>query len=285
MTTTLIADCGSTKTRWAILSDTCVPDIFTTSGINPITMSREEVRQVLDSQLTPHLANMEIDTIYFYGAGCATEAICASMVQMLSEATGCSTVEVESDLLGAARALCGHHTAIACILGTGSNSCLFNGTDITEHVSPLGYILGDEGSGAVIGRTLIGNILKRQLPADIIADFEADYHLSAAEIINRVYRQPMPNTFLASFTPFVHKHIHRPEIEAIVTEQFTLFLKRNVLNYTGAKQLPLHFTGSVAHHFAPQLHKAAATMDMTVATIIPDPLPRLLAYHQKIAEK
>lgn len=285
MSTILIADSGSTKTRWAVIAPGHQPSVFTTPGINPVTMSHEEIQKLLTFRLVPQLSGIEVDRIYFYGAGCATEAICSSMAQTLSRVTGCPEVEVESDLLGAARALCGHRDGIACILGTGSNSCLFNGTDIVEHVSPLGFILGDEGSGAVIGRTLIGNILKQQLPAEITDDFNTTYGLTTADIISRVYRQTGPNAFLASFMPFVAKHIATPSVEAMVTEQFSLFIRRNLLGYTSVHRLPIHFTGSVAHHFAPQLHKAAEKSGLTISSIDPDPMPRLLAYHTKIAEK
>lgn len=280
MSAILIADCGSTKIRWAEITDNQHPAIFTTPGVNPVTMRGEDIQDLLHSTLLPQLGTLKIEMIHFYGAGCATPQICSDMGKIVANVTGCNNINVHSDLLGAARALCGHSMAIACILGTGSNSCLFDGTDITEHVSPLGYILGDEGSGAVIGRSLIGNILKRQLPEEIIEEFNHSFNISAPEIIDRVYRQPSPNTFLASFMPFVAKHITHPAIEGIVIEQFILFFKRNILNYSGVGTLPIHFTGSVAHHFAPQLHKAAAHLKLHISSIVADPLPQLLSYHK-----
>lgn len=280
MSTKLIADSGSTKTRWACMTSGQKPEIFVTSGINPVTMKHSEIAELLDNDVTPKIADRVIDEIFFYGAGCGSEKICNEMANMLANATGCKKINVESDLLGAARALCGHSSGIACILGTGSNSCLFDGEEIAEHVSPLGFILGDEGSGAVIGRTLMGNILKRQLPEEIAETFQQEYNLSAADVIDRVYRQPMPNKFLASLMPFVSRHITHPAIEEMVVEQFQQFFKRNVMNYTNVKEQPIYFTGSVAHHFSAQLHKAAQTMSLSIASITANPLPQLLKYHE-----
>lgn len=276
----LIADSGSTKTRWACMTQGSKPEIFVTPGINPVTMKYAQIAEILDEQLAPQIGNRTVDEIYFYGAGCGSEKICGEMADMLSHSTGSKNVSVHSDLLGAARALCGHSAGIACILGTGSNSCLFNGSEIAEQVSPLGFILGDEGSGAVIGRRLIGNIFKHQLPKEITESFHRTYNLGIADIIERVYRQPKPNTFLASFMPFVSRHITHPAIEAIVVEQFTQFFKRNVMNYSNAQMQPVHFTGSVAYHFSAQLHKAAESLSLTIASIIADPLPQLLNYHE-----
>lgn len=281
MSTKLIADSGSTKTRWAYMMPGNGPEIFVTSGINPVTMRHGEIADLLERDVAPNIANRSIDEIFFYGAGCGSEKICSEMTEMLASVTGCQEIKVESDLLGAARALCGHTQGIACILGTGSNSCLFDGKKIVEHVSPLGFILGDEGSGAVIGRTLLGNILKRQLPEKINEAFSNAYGLSAIEVIDRVYRQPMPNKFLASLMPFVASHIAHPAIEEMVVEQFRQFFKRNVMNYTDVKNRPIHFTGSVAHIFSAQLRNAAQSMSLNIASITADPLPQLLKYHEE----
>lgn len=280
MNTKLIADSGSTKTRWACMTSGQEPEIFVTSGINPVTMKHSEIAELLDNDVTPKIAARGIEEIYFYGAGCGSEKICDGMAKMLAHATGCTKISVDSDLLGAARALCGHSSGIACILGTGSNSCLFDGEEITEHVSPLGFILGDEGSGAVIGRTLVGNILKNQLPEEITEAFYREYEMNTAEVIDKVYHQPMPNKFLASLMPFAARHITHPAIEKMVVEQFQQFFKRNVMNYTNVKEQPIYFTGSVAHHFSSQLRKAAQTMTLNIASITADPLPQLLKYHE-----
>ena len=275
----IIADSGSTKTRWALKNDKGETRVVTTSCLNPVTMSHEQVMQSLMQELVPQIEGLEIDKIYFYGAGCAGEKVCGDMANMLIGATGAKSAEVHSDLLGAARALCGHRPGVACILGTGSNSCLYDGEKIAEQVSPLGFILGDEGSGAVIGRTLIGNVLKRQLPKEIIEAFEKEYSLTPAEIIERVYRQPRPNAFLGSFMPFVAKHIGVPEMEAMVVEQMESFFRRNVLGYSEVRELPLMFTGSIAEHFEPQLRKAARNCGLEITGIIGDPMERLTEYH------
>lgn len=273
----LIADGGSTKTNWALIGHGC-RHTFVTSGMNPLVLCEDEVVRLLREELTPHISGLDIDSVFFYGAGCIP-SVCGNMRGFLMAVTRCDDVCVESDLLGAARALCGHEQGIACILGTGSNSCKFDGSDIVQHVSPLGYVLGDEGSGAVMGRILLGNILKKQLPLPVIEDFFASYALDASAIIECVYRQPAPNKFMASFMPFVSKHIGVPEVEHMVVDEFKRFFKRNVMQYGGVDMLPVKFTGSVALHFAPQLRKAASECGLSVDSIVADPLPGLIAYH------
>lgn len=280
MSTKLIVDSGSTKTRWALLTPDGETEIITTPGINPAIMSVDEINEIVAKEVAPVIDRHDIGCVHYYGAGCVSDKICAQMERILIELTECRNVAVSSDLLGAARALCGHSRGIACILGTGSNSCMFDGERIIEHVSPLGFILGDEGSGAVIGRKFIGNVLKRQLPDEIISDFDSQFHLNTAEIIERVYKRPAPNAFLASFMPFVAKHIAHPTMESMITNEFTLFFKRNVMNYGNATTTPLHFTGSVAHHFSQQLYQAASSLGLNIVSIIANPLPDLIMYHK-----
>ena len=195
----LIADSGSTKTDW------CIGSSFTiqTKGINPFHQSEEVIQQILTNELLPQMPEeVLIDAIYFYGAGCTPEK--SPIIQRtLSHCFPQCTIEVNSDLLGAARALCGKSPGIACILGTGSNSCFYDGQQITSNVSPLGYILGDEGSGAVLGKRLVGDCLKKQLPEHICHSFLDTFGLTPAQIIEKVYRQPQANRFLASLTPFL----------------------------------------------------------------------------------
>ncbi len=281
----LIADCGSSKISW-LFAEGDRHTQFTTPGLNALLTSQPVICERLTAEVLPHLpVDTSIDAIYFYGAGCVSAQVCADVAQALRDVFGNpAVVEVYSDLLAAARSLCGHVPGIACILGTGSNSCVYDGKDIIDNVSPLGYILGDEGSGAVLGKLLVGNVLKRQLPADICSLFHEQTGLDRLDIINNVYRKPDANRFLASLSPFIADHIDCHELRDMVFEAFVAFFRRNVALYEQASQgMPCHFTGSVAYHYADILAEAAETTGFTIGRIERAPMSGLLSYH--ISEK
>ncbi|MDE5554214.1 MAG: ATPase, partial [Muribaculaceae bacterium] len=164
----LIADCGSTKTDWCLLSDGEIKKRIFTGGMNAVMLTEEEIAERIASELMPQLGDEAVKCVFFYGAGCLAEEVCANVRRAISQnIPSAKTIEVDTDLLAAARALCGRNAGIACIMGTGSNSCYYDGKRIVDNVSPLGFILGDEGSGAVLGRTLVGDVLKNQLPAEL----------------------------------------------------------------------------------------------------------------------
>ena len=188
------------------------------------------------------------------------------------------TIEVHSDMLAAARALCGRRPGIACILGTGSNSCYYDGRELRANVPPLGFILGDEGSGAVLGRLLVGDLLKGQLAPALREAFVQDYGLSTADIIERVYRRPFANRFLASFAPFLARHREDAGIHRLLVDAFRAFLTRNVMHYDW-QHLPAHFTGSIALHFQPELREAAASVGVQVGQVLASPMEGLIHYH------
>ena len=188
-------------------------------------------------------------------------------------------VEVASDLLAAARAVCGREPGIACIMGTGSNSCYYDGEKVVMNVSPLGYILGDEGSGAVLGKLLVGDVLKKQLPEYLCEKFMREYNLDYTTIITSVYRKPAANRFLAQFAPFLEHNIEEPAIHAIVLRSFTDFFTRNVASYPGYKELPCNFVGSIAFCERKVLQEAADALGITIGTVIKDPMEGLVKYH------
>lgn len=275
----LLADSGSTKTDWCLVDQKNSVTKVRTAGINPFFQSSEEIANELATHLVPHLPTTRLDSVYFYGAGCTKEKspIVAEALKKQFEITG--ACEVATDMLAAARGLCGHQPGIACIMGTGSNSCAYDGKDITKNVSPLGFILGDEGSGAVLGRTLVGDVLKNQLPKDIVEAFHVEYGLSNADIIDHVYRQKFPNRFLASFVPFLAKHIENKAIFDLVKENFRRFLIRNVKQYQGWEHLPIGFVGSIAYYFQQPLKEALEAEHMTIGKTIQAPMEGLIAYH------
>ena len=274
----LIADSGSTKTAWTLVEK--ADNVIKTDGINPVFMNSGCVEEILRSQLLPQLGKQAIVTeVYFYGAGCANQEKNNVVKQALQNVFGDIKIEIASDLLGAARGLCRHQSGIACIMGTGSNSCLYDGGNISWNVPALGFILGDEGSGAVLGKLLMGNLFKNQLPDVVKQDFEQTYGLTMMDVIEKVYRTPLPNRFLASFGPFISKHINQPTVYNMVYDALESFIVRNVKQYPYTTR-PVYFTGSIAFYFADILHLLADKHGFTIGRIDQDPLQGLVEFHQ-----
>ena len=221
----LIADSGSTKTDWCVILDNTPIKRIGTKGLNPFFQSEEEIQQELTHSLLPQLPEGTIDSVYFYGAGCTPEKAPTLRRAIADSLPIVGNIKAYSDMLAAARGLCGREAGITCILGTGSNSCFYDGKEIVNHISPLGFILGDEGSGAVLGKLLVGDILKNQLSPAIKEAFLKQFDLTVPEIIDRVYRQPFPNRFLASLSPFIAQHLEEPRIRQLVLGSFIAFLR------------------------------------------------------------
>ena len=282
----LIADSGSTKTDWCLCNGDTVLTTIQSQGINPYHQAEETIEQVLRNELLPQLSkNPEFNSqssikVIYYGAGCANETACNRVKEAIHKVLNTKDITVHSDLLGAARALCGHEEGIACVLGTGSNSCLYNGKEIKANIPPLGYILGDEGSSAVLGRRLVGDCLKNQLPEAIREEFLVEYQLTQEIILEKVYRQPLANRFLASLTPFLSKHREVPEIHRLLIESFTDFFVRNVKQYRHP-WLPIHFVGSIANAFSAELKEAAESLGMELGIIMQSPMEGLIKYHSE----
>ena len=291
----LIADSGSTKTDWALASSpSTVPSdsspftlhssLFTTQGINPFHQDRAVITEILCQELLPQLNPSEVSCVCFYGSGVRPE-LESVMIALLQEAfPQAKEVEAHSDLLGAARALCGHNYGIASILGTGANSCLYDGEHIVQNTPALGYILGDEGSGGVLGKHFLHELYKGILSENIRADFEQEYGLTMADVIQRVYREPMPNRFLASLAPFIHRHLSAPAVNCMVIDNFRDFFRYNIRPYNHP-ELPVSFVGSIACHFRDQLAEAADAEGFTLGTILKSPIEGLLRYHTQKTNK
>lgn len=273
----LIADSGSTKTAWAVVENP--NNVIKTDGINPIFMDSAQIENTLRTQLTSNIAET-ITEVYFYGAGCANEEKINIVRAAIQSVFGDIKVEIASDLLGAARGLCGHQSGIACILGTGSNSCLYENDNISWNVPALGFILGDEGSGAVLGKLLMGNIFKNQLPEAVKQDFVQTYGYNMMDVIEKVYRAPLPNRFLASFGPFIAKHKEVPEMKEMITTALESFIIRNVKQYPYTT-MPVSFTGSIAYYFSDILQDLATRHGLTIGKIEKDPLRGLVEFHTK----
>ena len=277
----LVVDSGSTKTDWGFFSTVYDLKAIKTQGVNPCHQSEEEIRTIIRQELIPNTQDMDlaaISQVFYYGAGCATESICTQMAALLKEFFPNAAITVDSDMLGAARALCGRTEGVTCILGTGSNSCLYDGKSIVDQIPSLGFILGDEGSGAALGRRLIGDCLKRQLPDTVSREFMERYSLTKESIIESVYRKPLPNRFIAGFAPFVYEKRAVPEVHKMIIQCFQEFFTRNVINYH-KPWLPVHFVGSLAGNFADELKETADSLGMTIGKIEASPMKGLVDYH------
>lgn len=282
----IIADAGSTKVEWAVVEgDGSVAKRFTTSGLNALLAEIEDVVKLTD-EVRQHLdSDMDADELHYYGAGCATPEICDKMTTLLKEAWTDTDVHVSTDLLGSARALFGHDKGIACILGTGSNSCLYDGEKIESNVPSLGYVLGDEGSGAALGKRLVADAFKNQLPENVRQRFLDTYGLTLPVILAKVYRQPAPNRFLASLVPFISDNLWNPYVYSLVLEEFKSFFKRNVAMYNGSYRMPVGFTGSIAFHFENILRETADSLGFKVGKVIKTPIDGLVEFHSSNKKK
>lgn len=274
----LIADSGSTKTSWCVSDSDNTGKFYSTNGINPFFRTTEDIVAELRKDLLPKLKK-EISAVYFYGAGVVNEEKADVIKNALSQLFPGAALEVESDLLAAARSTLGAKSGIACILGTGSNSCLYNGKAIVAHVPPLGFILGDEGSGAVLGRKLVGDYLKGIMPRNLSAKFKEKFPLQYANFLNSVYKEEKPNRFLAGFVPFLKENIEEEYCDQLVRNAFREFTDRNIAQYDGYKKLSVCFVGSVAFYFQEQLLEVLDEKNITPGTIIKEPLLNLLHYH------
>lgn len=276
----LIADGGSSKVEWSLTdSDGHYISSFETAGFNPLLASDNEAEKYFLKVSHKLPAGISPSRVYYYGAGCATREICERVAHSLHHVWQAQTIEVESDMLAACRALLGDRPGIVCILGTGSNSALYDGSSITANIAPLGYILGDEGSGTALGKRLISDIFKGLAPLHIIEDFNTQTGLTKGEVLEKTYRSSNPNKFLASFVPFIHQRIGDPYISEMVSDIFQLFFSRNVLPYHPGESTPVNFIGSVAANFAGQLSDIGADYGLTVGDIQARPMPGLIKYH------
>lgn len=284
----LIADSGSTKTDWIVYTgNNGNSRVVSTQGINPFHQSDIEIELILRNEVLPLLAsildNVEaanlIKYVAFYGAGC-TESVLPKMQGCLSGIFAEANIEVAGDLLGAARALCGNKPGIACILGTGSNSCFYDGEKMVENVPPLGYILGDEGSGAALGKLFINGIFKGDLPTHIRELYLNEENITYAEIIEKVYRKPLANRFLASTSKFVYKHLDLPELASLVQHNFDSFFKHNVCKYARYGVKEVSAIGSIAYYFRNAFEVAAAKYGFVVNKVEQSPIHGMLAYYK-----
>lgn len=276
----LIVDSGSTKASWCIASEKgTVVSRVETKGVNPLFVADDEVNCILDEVDARLLHSILPSEIIFYGAGCIDEVQTNRLASLLSAKFRAIRISVQSDLMGAAIALFNSAPGIVCILGTGANAAYFDGTTFASTAYAGGFILGDEGSGAVLGRRLLADWVKHCMPDEIYNALTEKYGLTYSSVIDSVYRKPQPNRYLAGFAPFLAENINNSYIAALVSDGFDAFFSRNIKGYP--QHAPIGFVGSVAHHFAPQLTAAANRAGFDDVRIIQSPLEALALYHTK----
>ena len=283
----LIADSGSTKTDWAWIENGSIVHRVTTAGINPVHQTEEEIEKVV-TQLFPRkedggwskeiIFNFQFSILNFYGSGCIPEKKGVLEEVLRKVFPEAEKIEVENDLLGAARAVCQHQEGLACILGTGSNSCYYDGNKIVENVPPLGYILGDEGSGAVLGKLFLNALFKGTLPVSMKEDFLQKSGLTYPEIIQRVYREPMANRFLASTSLYIYEHLDVPALRELVKDNFRDFFRKNIAKYQ-RPDLSIGAIGSIAYHYRELLQEVATEEGYTLCKVAKSPMEGLVAFH------
>lgn len=276
----LIADSGASKSDWVLIDNSGEQLSFELVGLNPYYLSTAETYNVLSKELTPFIDAKKINQLFFYGAGCSSVYKCMMMEEALQKLFKNAAIQIESDLLGAARALLGSREGIACILGTGSNSCYYDGEKIVENVTSLGYFFGDEGSGAHMGKTFIKDYLLGKLPEGLLEKFKKEYNYTRDNILDAVYNLPYPNRFLASFCEFYADNLADKYIFDLITNSFREFFINQVEKYSKFNKVPLNFTGSVAFYFEPLLRQVSNEFDAKITRIVRSPINALAEYHR-----
>jgi glucosamine kinase len=275
----LIADSGATKAEWCWMKGNKKETVFT-QGISPYFLSTDQIRQLLVTELKPSLRKDKIDEVYYYGTGCKNPVNVKSVGAAIEAVFPGAKVEVTHDLMGAARALCGHEKGVACILGTGSNSCYFNGKKIVKNSPGLGYVLGDEGSGAYLGKKVVQYFLYNTFDEDLRARFDAKYVTTAPEILDNVYKKPLANRYLASFALFLAENRGHYMVENILEDGLNDFFFNHICKYRESWTLPVHFTGGVAYGFSDVLKELCRNYELTLGKILKNPMEGLTEYHR-----
>jgi N-acetylglucosamine kinase-like BadF-type ATPase len=278
-----IADSGSTKSSWFIgeRSGALTGKFLELPGVNPFQDDAGKISTALQQGLAGERPE-KIKEVYFYGAGCSDAYRCERVQTALLSLFPNARIEVSHDLLGAARSLCGNKPGMAAILGTGSNSCVYDGRTISRTRMNLGPLLGDEGSGFHLGKQLLISYFYDELPADLHAHFEDQFGQDRRRLFNRIYDHPKPHVLMASFTPFLQSFKSHPFIQGRVEEAFALFLEKHILPYPESAELPVHFTGSIAHFFQDILVTTLKKKELTSGKIVQRPLPGLVEYHRDL---
>jgi glucosamine kinase len=274
-----IAESGSSKTDWIIASDSTNYKSFQTAGLHPLKVTQETVKKEMSAFSEHYHAFAQVTDLYFYGAGCGNLSRTALLRESLMQSFPQAKVHIQSDLFAACIASSGENPGICSILGTGSNSAVFDGHQIIENQISIGYLLGDEGSGSDLGKRLLRKVLYSELDMSLIENFFHTYHVTPEDLIRETYANSYPNKYFASFCPFLLKHADNPEINQLISGSFRNFINTHLLKYSSVHQLPAHFVGSIAYHFKDILVPILLEQNITAGTFLKNPIQGLLLHH------
>jgi N-acetylglucosamine kinase-like BadF-type ATPase len=280
MPVTLIADSGATKAEWCLRNNGKEKTYFT-QGISPYFLNTEQIAGLVKEELAVHLKKIRVDQIFYYGTGCANPQNVRSVKSALQRVFPDAAIQVQTDLMAAARAVCGNEKGIACILGTGSNSCYYNGKKIVKNSPGLGYVLGDEASGAYLGKKVLQYYLYNTFDEDLRSRFDARFVTNTVEILDNVYKKPLPNRYLASFTLFLAENRGHYMIENIIEDGLNDFFFQHLCKYAEVWKYPVSFVGSVAHGFQDVLKDLCSSYEFELGTVLKNPMEGLVNYHSQ----
>lgn len=275
----IIVDSGSTKTDWIFIKENGDEIHRTSIGFNPVFHSCELITGATQKLIDSEISSTGTGSIYYYGSGCWDEERKQIVRDGLQAVFSDFKIHIFHDLLGAARATCGKEEGVACILGTGSNSCLFDGEDVVDNITSIGYMLGDEGSASHLGKKLIRHYFYREVPKDLIADLEKFINGGKKEVLAKTYGDEPANVYLASLARFLSQHLEHPFIQRILYRSLSEFVDRHIRKYDGHMRLPIHFVGSIAYVFQDMLNIILAERNMTPGRFIKKPIDELKKYH------
>jgi N-acetylglucosamine kinase-like BadF-type ATPase len=280
MSVILIADSGATKAEWCLLNNGKKKTVFT-QGLSPYFLTTDAIADLVRQQLVSKLKSTEVDALFFYGTGCANPENAKSVKKALQRVFPSAKITVNTDLMGAAKAVCGNEKGIACILGTGSNSCYYNGKTIVKNSPGIGYVLGDEGSGAYLGKRVIQYYMYNTFDEDLRSRFDAKYVTTPTEILDNVYKQPLPNRYLATFTMFLAENRGHYMVENIIEDGLNDFFFQHLNKYNEVWKYPVNFVGSVADGFKDVIQNLCASYEFELGKVLKNPMQGLVNYYKQ----
>lgn len=273
----IISDCGGTKGDWVYKYEDDQVERFITKGFNPVLQNISDLQQIIKEEL-PFPAE-KVHEVYYYGAGMISLRNQLSIINALRARFNCNHIEAENDLLAACRATAGKQPGIVSILGTGSASCYYDGNTIKDKLPALGFIAGDEGGGSHLGRSILQSYFYREMPQDLKKLFETQYELQREKVLDRIYKKPASNKYLGEFANFIITHRANAFINKLIHEELDLFIRRHLLKYEGAIDVPCHFVGSIAWYLREELATSLSDNGLTIGNIVQKPINQLIIYH------
>lgn len=276
----LIAESGGTKTKWCAVSESQETGIISTIGLNPNFVTEETIKEVLSSEVLPAINNPPVEEVWFYGAGCAGKTMEKKVASAIGSVLPSASIHVFSDLTGAARGLLGKEKGFICMIGTGSNSGYYDGRNITANIPPLGFILGDEGSGASLGKKLLADFLRGIMPQSLADEFRIKYGAEKDDIVSHVYRGVFPSRYIGGFVRFLKDHISDNYCRNLVKKSFEEFVRRNLKLYKVTGKTEIAVTGSVAWYFRDILEEVFKENEFEISLISQGPIDGIIRYHK-----